>query len=242
VLLEASPGYLGEASTVAPRLGAMLPDVRLVFILRDPIERLHSSYHFHRGRLNLPQGLEFDDYVRRCLAFDREAMTAAELGLDEWYLKVLRFGRYAEFIAQFAAVLPPGRVKVGFFETLRADERGFMTDLSNFLGIDGRFWRDFPFRRSNVTFSARNHGLHRLAVRTNALAEPLMRRYPAIKKSLLKVYKALNQEREGYDPMPAATRSLLTQYYAPSVRALRAHVSGAFPPEWEYLEQTRAAA
>ncbi|HWJ05602.1 MAG TPA: sulfotransferase domain-containing protein [Steroidobacteraceae bacterium] len=242
VLLEASPGYLGEADTVVPRLSALLPGARLLFILRDPIERLHSSYHFHRGRLNLPQSLDFDDYVRRCLEFDRGTRAAGELGLDEWYLKVLRFGRYAEFVARFVAALPRGHVKVGFFETLRADERGFMTDLSDFVGIDSGFWRDFPFRPSNVTFSARNHGLHRLAVRGNALAEPLMRRYPAVKQSLVRMYKALNQEREGYDPMPTATRELLTRYYAPSARALRDFVAGPLPPEWRYLEQARAAA
>lgn len=242
VLLEASPGYLGEAATVVPRLSALLPEARVLFILRDPIERLYSSYHFHRGRLNLPQSLDFDDYVQRCLEFEHRARSAADLGLDEWYLKVLRFGRYAELIAQFVAALPPGHVKVGFFETLRADERGFMVDLSEFIGIDGGFWRDYPFRRSNVTFSARNRGLHRLAVRGNALAEPLMRRYPTVKQSLVRVYKALNQEREGYDPMPATTRQLLAQYYAPSVRALRSFVEGPLPAEWQYLEQSRVAA
>jgi hypothetical protein len=242
VLFEASPGYLGEAATVAPRLSAMLSDVRLLFILRDPVERLYSSYHFHRGRLNLPQSLGFEDYVQRCLDYEHGGRTAAELGLDEWYLKVLRFGRYAEGIAQFVAVMPPGRVKVGFFETLRTDPRAFMVDLSTYLGIDAGFWRDFEFRPSNVTFSARNRGLHRLAVRGNALAEPLMRRYPAVKQSLVRVYKALNQEREGYEPMAAATRDRLAQYYAPSVRALRAYVAGPLPVQWRDLEQARAAA
>ena len=40
VRLEASPGYLGEAATVAPRLRALVPEAKVLFILRDPVERL----------------------------------------------------------------------------------------------------------------------------------------------------------------------------------------------------------
>jgi hypothetical protein len=241
VWMEASPGYLGEAATVAPRMRGLVPRAKLLFILRDPIDRLYSSYHFHRGKLNLPQQLGFDDYVRRCLAYDRGESPQA-IGLEEWYLKVLRFGCYADFLSVFRANFAHDRIKVMFFESLRADEHGFMRELSDFLDIDPEHWRDFEFRRSNVTFSARLRGLHVLAMRTNALAEPLMRRYPVVKQSLVRVYKALNQEREGYDPMPAATRKLLNDYYAPSMRRLEQQLDCEVPAAWFRSDEGRAAA
>jgi len=235
VLMEASPGYLGEAATVAPRLRALVPGVKLLFILRDPVERFYSSYQFHRARLNLPQQLTCDDYLQRCLEYDRGALSARDSGLDEWYLKVLRFGRYAGCLEMFRLQLPPANLKVMFFESLRQDERAFMVELSGFLGIDPAFWSDYRFRRSNVTFSGRNHALHRLAVRVNTLAEPLLRRYPGLKRSLLRVYKTVNEEREGYEPMPAAARTLLVGYYGPSVRALQLQLGAALPDAWHYL-------
>jgi hypothetical protein len=241
VWVEASPGYLGEAARVAPRMRALLPQARLLFILRDPLDRLHSSYHFHRGHLNLPQDLGFDEYVGRCIAYE-QGTPAATLGLDPWYLKVLAFGRYADSLAVFQEHFAPAQLEVAFFEDLCADERGFMKSLSRFVGIDPAHWDSFEFRRSNVTFSARLRGLHRLAVRTNALAEPLMRRYPAVKQSLVRVYKALNQEREGYDPMSTATRRLLADYYAPSLRRLEQQLGRALPAAWYREEQGRAAA
>jgi hypothetical protein len=241
VWVEASPGYLGEAAVVAPRMRALLPNVKLLFILRDPIDRLHSSYHFHRGRLNLPEDLGFDEYVRRCLAYEQGTPPEA-LGLDAWYLKVLRFGRYAEGLDVFRRHFAPGQIRVTFFEELGADERGFMRSLSEFLGIDAGFWDRFEFHRSNVTFSARVRGLHRLAVRTNTLAEPLMRRCPALKQSLVRVYKALNQEREGYDPMPARTRRLLAEYYAPALQRLEEQLGRPVPATWRRVETGRAAA
>jgi hypothetical protein len=241
VRVEASPGYLGEAAIVAPRMQALLPDAKLLFILRDPIDRLQSSYHFHRGHLNLPEDLGFDEYVRRCLAYE-DGTPPEALGLDAWYLKVLRFGRYADGLDVFRRHFAPGQIKVTFFEELCADERGFMQSLSGFLGIDADYWDHFEFRPSNVTFSARLRGLHRLAVRTNAFAEPLMRRYPAIKQSLVRVYKALNQEREGYDPMPERTRRLLAEYYAPAVRRLEEQLGRPVPATWHRMEPGRVAA
>lgn len=241
VRMEASPGYLGEAATVAPRMRALIPDVKVLFLLRDPVDRFYSSYQFHRGRLNLPQELGFDDYLQRCLDFDRQPLSPPTAGLQEWFLKVLRFGCFAEFIAIYRTQLPAANLKVMFFEALQADERAFMIRLSDFLGIDAGFWRDFRFHRSNVTFSGRNPTLHRLAVRINAAAEPVLRRRPGLKQFLVRAYKSVNQRREGYEPMAAATRQRLIDYYAPSVRALQQQPGIELPEAWQYLLRGAAA-
>lgn len=242
VYMEASPGYLGEATIVAPRLRTLLPEAKLLFVLRDPVERFHSSYQFHRGKLNLPPDLGFDEYLRCCLEYDHGMLTPAQAGLDEWYLKVLRFGCYADCIASYRAQLPAPNIKLMFFEALRQDPRAFMVELSDFLGIDAAFWAQFSFARSNATFSGRNRALHRLAMRSGAVAEPVLRRYPSLKRLLVRFYKALNQEREGYDPMPLAARARLVDYYAPSVRALQQQLVAPLPDSWSYLVSHTVAA
>ncbi len=77
-------------------------------------------------------------------------------------------------------------------------------------------------------------------MRINALAEPVMRRYPGLKRKLVNTYKAVNQEREGYDPMSARARELLIEYYAPSVRRLE-ELGTTLPPTWRYLTQGASA-
>ena len=239
VLVEASPGYLGEAAMVAPRVRALVPNVKMLFILRDPVERLYSSYNFHRGKLDLPASMTFDDYLRQCLDYDRRVAGVQQSGLDEWYLKVLRFGCYAEFIAAFRSQLPAEQLKVMFFESLRDDARAFMVELSEYLGIDASFWSGFTFHKSNVTFFGRNQTVHRLAMRINAIAEPVMRRYPGLKRSLVSAYKFVNQKREGYDPMSPRARDQLIEYYAPSVRTLQ-QLGTTLPATWDYLTQRAA--
>jgi hypothetical protein len=232
VFMEASTGYLGEAATVAPRMAALVPQTRILFILRDPVERIHSSFQFHRGRLDLPAGLSFADYVERCLAYERRQRSPAELGLDEWYLKVLRFGRYAERLAIFREHLPAARIEVMFFEALGRDPAAFMRDLSVLLAIDAGFWDSFDFRPSNVTFAGRNQALHRVAVQINRRSEVVLRRVPGLKRSAVRLYKALNQSRERPPPMPAAVRSRLVDYYAPSIDALARQIGDSKLEAW----------
>lgn len=242
VFVEASTGYLGEASSVAPRMARLLPGVRLLFMLRNPVERLNSSFQFHRGRLDLPADLDFSDYVGRCLAFERDGRTPDELGLDEWYLKVLRYGRYADDLSVYFERFPRAQVKVMLFEELRADPRAFMQELSRFLGIDGGFWRDFDFRPSNVTFAGRNRVLHRIAVQVNRRSEPVLRRYPRLKRSAVRVYKALNQAGDRQEPLPAAVRAQLDSYYAPSIAALEKLLPGIRLEYWRAPGMGREAA
>lgn len=232
VLMEASPGYLGEARLVAPRMADLVPRVKLLFILRDPVVRFQSSYEFHRGRLNLPRNLSLSDYLSRCLAFDRGESAPVQLGLDEWYLKVLRFGCYSEFIEVFFEELPEADFKVMFFEELREDPRAFMLELSEFIGIDSRFWNDFRFRASNTTFAGRTEWLHRLALHANSAFEPVLRRAPVVKHSLLSVYKAVNQSEEGRSPMSPQVRDDLEAYYRPSLVALQRRLARDLPRSW----------
>lgn len=231
VVMEASPGYLGEASKVAPRMRAMIPQVKLLFILRNPVDRFYSSYHFHRGKLNLPSDMTFESYVDFCIEYDTGRKSSSELKVDDWYLKVLRFGRYAECLSIYRDVFRPERVKVMFFEALCEDPRSFMVELSDFIGVGTESWQQFEFRKSNVTFSGKNRALHQLAMKANELGEPVLRRFPSLKRSLVDVYKAMNQKREGYDPMTSAIRARLAAYYASSLADLQA-MGVVVPGSW----------
>lgn len=230
--MEASPGYLGEANIVAPRMQSLIPDTKLLFILRDPIDRLYSSYNFHVAKLNIPETMSFQEYVQLCIKYDSGQITADEAGLDDWFLKVLAFGNYAEMLKIYYQNFPAEQIKVMFFESLKADTAKFMIELSEFLNIDLDFWNDYEFRKVNVTFYSRNRYLHKLAIWGNALSEPLLRKRPELKHKLVNAYKKLNQSREGYEPIPQSVRDDLIEYYQPSTYALEKILKKRVPESW----------
>ena len=233
IVMEASPGYLGEAADVVPRIHSLVPDAKLLFILRNPVERLYSSYNFHVGKFDIPEDLGIEEYVEKCFAFDRGDASAGSLGIDEWYLKTLHFGRYTEFLKLYFDSFPERQIKVMFFEQLRDDVSGFIKQLSVFLDIDPGFWDEYEFRKSNVTFSGRNKVLHRMAMYMNNRMESFFRHRPELKHSVVSWYKKLNQAREGYDPIPVSVRQKLEAYYQPCNTELGRLLGGTIPASWQ---------
>lgn len=237
VVMEASPGYLGEAERVVPGMRALVPEVRLLFVLRDPVERFHSSYHFHRGKLNLPPELGFGDYVDACLEYaaaappDRPAL-ARRLGIGEWFLRVLPFGCYAEHLSRYFAAFPRTQLLVTFYDDLCGDPAAFMARLCRFLHIDPDGLRRGPPARVNATFSGRNRVLHRFAVRANEVMEPWLRPRPRLKSAVVRAYKRMNRAREGYERMSAAERERLAAFCQPYNDDLAALLDRPLPPGW----------
>lgn len=64
---EASPGYISRKDC-PKRIASLIPDVRLVAILRNPIDRAYSQYYDNRRKLVEPR--EFDSLVDLCLEKD----------------------------------------------------------------------------------------------------------------------------------------------------------------------------
>jgi hypothetical protein len=232
IVMEASPAYLAEAPVVAPRMAQLLPDVKLLFILRNPIDRLYSSYKFHLGKLNIPATISIEDFVNKCLAYDSDAASASELGINEWCLKALRIGRYVDSLGPFLETFPRQNIHVMFFDELERDARQFMRDLSAFLRIDAAFWDRYQFTKENVTFSVGNRSLHRLAMLLNRKGEQFLRRRPTLKRSLTGIYYRLTGAQRGYAPMPATVRGLLYDYYLPGNQALSRLLNQDIPASW----------
>lgn len=218
--MEASPGYLAESQTAAPAIAAMIPDAKLLFILRDPIDRLLSSFAFHKSRFFIPQEMTFDDYIDLCARFERGEIGPGEAKLGEWFLRVPDAGRYARHLKDFEACFANGQVKVMTLDALQRDARGFMRSVCEWAGLDDAFYDAFDFVRANVTFSPRRAWLQRVGLWVNDAMEPFFNRNPVVKQHLLAWYKRINGRQSEKPRMSATTAKLLLDYYRGDVDEL----------------------
>lgn len=233
IVMEASPGYLGGGVDVATRIHTLIPQTKLLFILRNPIDRMYSSFNFHVGKLNLSTDLSFEEYIDKCIAYDSGQRTPVELGIEEWYLKVISFGRYADYLKYYYQQFPEKQIKIMFFENLNQDITGFMQELCQFLEIPPDYFDSYNFKKVNVTYESKMKWLHKIAVYFNARSERFLRQRPELKQFLVSLYKKINQAKEGYDEMTDASRDRLKLYYKPSMTALQALVGEKNIP-WDY--------
>lgn len=155
---EAAPEHvIGEDSTTyllsesAPRrIREVLPDVKLIFLLRDPVARAYSHY-WHLVRTG-----------RATRRFEDETLQRPGILRHSHYLPALR--RYHE-------IFPSANIQVLLFEEFVADPDAAIAGLAQFLGLDDGAPADAP-RWSNRGVVPRFVSL-RLFV--NRLTQPLAR-------------------------------------------------------------------
>jgi hypothetical protein len=218
--VESSPGYLAEAESVAPRMAAVVPDARLVFVVRDPIDRLRSSFRFYKNRLHVPEAMTFDAFARLCLAHEKGDEFAAPADIKPWHRAALSRGRYERLLRPFEQHFPATQRLVLRHEDLTKDARAAMQSICRFASLDPSFFESFSFERENVSFMARRQGLQRVAILVNDRFEVVWRRFPTLKRRLLGAYKRVNQRPLDKDVLSEGISATLTSWYAPTYRWL----------------------
>jgi hypothetical protein len=159
---EVSPEYLKNPAAVE-RIAAELPDVRLVAVLRNPVERAFSDYLMYRRDGREPEA-DFD----RALDLQEERRVAGEA--TGQYLVT---GFYGQQLAPYYERFAADRICVVLTEDLAADRSAVMARLFGFLGVDpGHEVADHEeFNRSGVPSS----GWVRLAYSARRRLAPVTR-------------------------------------------------------------------
>ena len=121
---ESSPYYLWDPEA-APRIRELVPDARLVAVLREPTLRAYSNWADlkEQGR----EKLEFAD------ALADEERRRAEDWEPFWYYRSL--GLYGEQLERLLGVFPSEQVKVVLAEDLSETPRQVVDDVVGFLGL-----------------------------------------------------------------------------------------------------------
>jgi hypothetical protein len=120
---EASPIYLW--SKVAPKnIKKHLPHVKLIAILRHPVDRAFSHY-LH----NLKIGFEKNPSFEEALADDEV----------RHYAEYLPQGGYATLLKRYFNLFPPDQIKIFLYDDLIKSPAMLMCSIYQFLGIEDSF-------------------------------------------------------------------------------------------------------
>ncbi len=129
VLGEASPGYMYRATT-HQRIAAIVPDSRLVAILRNPVDRAYSHY-WH----NVRRGRE-DRSFRQALESESEIDRSDH---SEDVFAYMDLGRYCRQLRSLEELVGRDRLMVLQNSELRFSETTVMSRLWEFIGVNPEF-------------------------------------------------------------------------------------------------------
>jgi hypothetical protein len=125
LVADLSPAYAMLAPAGLARLLATAPDCRVLFLMRDPVERLWSHVRMN-AQLSLPPGEPLERHTLRWLDM---VLSGREPGRPG----VLSYSDYAAIVTRLRAAIPAGRLCVMFTEDLLAGDGA--ERLCGFLGI-----------------------------------------------------------------------------------------------------------
>ena len=195
MLGEASPSYMFSEDAIR-RMHELVPDAKLIAILREPVSRAYSAYWFLNSLA--PEGLTFEQTLEQQAApgfmtrFGRPGVLTAST-----YLPALeRVTRY----------YPRSSLHVLLLDDLKRDADGAFAGLCRFLGVDDTVKPASLGSTVNKTHALRSVGLYRMMMRYRA-----WRRLPF---RLGYTIDRWNQRAVDYPPIDPATKQRLKQHFA----------------------------
>jgi len=137
---EASPYYLFHP-LAAERLARDFPDVRIIAVLRDPVERAYS--HFKERTHHDGEALSFEDAF--AAEEDRLRGEAERIVAEPGYLSVehenhsyLAQGRYLDMLPRWFSLFPREQFHITVSEEFYADPDRHVNEVWKFLGLPPR--------------------------------------------------------------------------------------------------------
>ncbi|WP_426170210.1 sulfotransferase [Sandarakinorhabdus sp. DWP1-3-1] len=195
---EKSADYLAHPEAPA-RIAAMLPDVKLVVQLRNPIERAYSDYcmFYRRGMVDKPP----ESYLRH----------------DATLPRFLEDGLYHRHLARWLEVFPRDRIALILHEDIRAQPETVIAMVSRHLGIAPRIAEQEVVARVNDSQAP----ILPLALRT-LLAPVKDRVAPLRDRAWFRAAHAAIARPPRYPPLTADLRRRLRDFYHDDVLRLGA--------------------
>ncbi len=204
---EVSPNYLFHYQESVQRIKSVLPEVKLIAILRNPVDRAYSDYLMHiRDVIGQPKSLEEQ------LKHQPQSFT-------------LRKGLYFEPLKHYLDAFPKQNIKIYLYDDLCQDAVELMQDIYSFLNVDSMFKPDTS-QKSQVAQVPKNKTLNYLLRAKNplrTLVASFLKMFLSEKKRQIlrsQVLK-LNGTKKSSLPLSSHERSLLLEYYREDILKLQ---------------------
>jgi len=204
---EVSPQYLFNRR--APeRIKALVPQARLIAILRNPVDRAYAAYIARMGN-----GWETrTDFQSAILEEERRIRENVRPGIYNYRFR----GNYAAQLAYYLEWFDHDQLRLYVFEEFRRDPHVVLRDIFDFLGVDVEFKPDTRTRH-NPSGLIRNPVLRELWRRS---ATPRQWVRPLLSMRLRHAAFQWLQRDTYKPPIPPDVRQELIDYYRPDIQAL----------------------
>jgi hypothetical protein len=204
------------------RIARLIPDAKLVAVVRDPVDRAHSNWMHLRSA-----GLEPEpDFLKACSLEDRRA----SLGWGPFW-RYVGLSRYGEQLEHLFRHVPREQVLLLRYRQLREEPTRTLDRVCAFLGVPTGVVQEVPAENvtPHVTHSGVNRALQRLVRTGGRVGHRLPGRIgEALNAPAL---RALQREQRTREPLTAQEREALLPAFLEDISLLE-RVTGESFGDW----------
>jgi hypothetical protein len=193
---EVTPMYLCDPE--APfRIKKVLPDVKIIMVLRDPIDRAYSHYWMAKNKKHTQ--LSFEEAV------------------DKKEPRFIQRGLYHKQLRVFLELFPIENIKVILFEDIKKNNIKELSDVYSFLGVNNKYIPEGVNNKENSAQRPKSILIHRVISGIIKLFRVKLKMGWAVDifKSigLADKVKMINSKKVTYEPINKIERNKLKEYY-----------------------------
>jgi hypothetical protein len=218
--MEATPDYMYQ-QTALNVLSALDEPPIVIFILRNPVERLLSLYEFARNNIG---SLGFDVSVAEFL----NAVKNNDYTDDKILNESLIQSSYHIWLERWFQSYDKSKIIILFFDDLSAAPASFMLGLCGQLKIDPHFYKNFKWETKNNSVQIRSQKLL-------FLRNYLQKKYPVLGGSSLvkRIYRLINvRDRINRPVYDQIIINELCEFFRVPNEKLKLLIDRALPVNW----------
>lgn len=205
---EATTWYL--YSTKAPeRIQHYVPDVRIVVILRNPVDRAYSAFS-HAVRDNREDSPNFE------VALQKEETRIANNW--EYLWRYTEMGFYSAQLKRYFGLFNSDQIRVYLYEDLESKPAELLSDLCQFLKVEASLISSSIGRR-NVSGKPKNKVLHNFLSRPNPIKKSIRPLFSKDLRTRLKI--SLSNQNRVKEEMSVTSRTQLRRLYRDEILTLQ---------------------
>jgi len=202
---EASPSYM-YLEEVPERIHEVLPDVKLIFILRNPVDRAYSHY-WHEVKLGY-EWLSFEEAIK----VEQERLAKGDI-INRIHYSYLDRGEYIEQIKRFRKYFSKDQILVLITEELKSNPEIIMRQIFEFLQVNPDFKSESWYNRKlNIGRKPRIKALQLIRGKLHRIRTYYFPRLAFLINPTLHAIDTINLTK-GYPKMSLETRKFLMNYF-----------------------------
>ncbi|MGA9382250.1 MAG: sulfotransferase domain-containing protein [Phormidium sp.] len=220
IRMEATPNYIYSLGT-PQKIKSSLRQVKLIFILREPVSRLISWYRFAKQNGELSEQVTFDEYVQQQL------QDSDNLPKVNQHLCALEQGRYSVYLQPYFDLFGKDKVHIAFYEELSKNPMLVMKQICLFADIDPNFYTNYEFKIFNRTETMQVPKLHQAYMNFRFRIRQYTHNQAMLHTSLRKIrllleplYFKMNTRKSEKFVISPSIKAFLDEYYIKEANTL----------------------